>query len=183
MEQLKPCPMGQWNYPSELPTHKESEIVDCVVIVKGVKTGIVRVEDTEYRYGEWDISNAWNLIAWNRRVQAANSRFSDCHIWEAGDKLNTISDKCEVLITAEDIKALMAQPANEPLTLDELREMDGKPVWAIGKRSLGTEVNGWMLVSATSSRPAALDFTGVCNLDSYGKTWIAYRTKPEEATP
>ena len=72
-----------------------------------------------------------------------------------------------------------AKPGNKPLTLEQLKCMNHKPVWATGKRSLGTEVNGWMLVNATSSRPATLDFTGACNFDSYGKTWIAYARKPE----
>ena len=72
-----------------------------------------------------------------------------------------------------------AEPENKPLTLEQLKCMNHKPVWATGKRSLGTEVNGWMLVNATSSRPATLDFTGACNFDSYGKTWIAYARKPE----
>jgi hypothetical protein len=72
-----------------------------------------------------------------------------------------------------------AEPENKLLTLEQLKCMNHKPVWATGKRSLGTEVNGWMLVNATSSRPATLDFTGACNFDSYGKTWIAYARKPE----
>lgn len=65
MEELKSFPLGQWNYPEELPTHNDSEIVICLVIVQGVQTGIVRVEEAEYRYGEWAISSAWNLLAWN----------------------------------------------------------------------------------------------------------------------
>jgi hypothetical protein len=71
------------------------------------------------------------------------------------------------------------EPENKVLTAEQLKCMNHKPVWATGKRSLGTEVNGWMLVNATSSRPAALDFAGACNFDSYGKTWIAYARKPE----
>ena len=55
---------------------------------------------------------------WNRRAQPANSRFANYHIWEPGDRLDTISDKCDVLIKAKDIKALMVQPANKPLTCE-----------------------------------------------------------------
>ena len=58
----------------------------------------------------------------------------------------------------------------EPLTLDELRKMDGEPVWCV---SLGAELsrgNGW--------------YIGVNNwfMNGYGKTWLAYRQKPEEGT-
>lgn len=137
----KPFPLGQWNYPEEVPTHNNSEIVNCLVVVQGVQTGIVRVEEAEYRYGEWDISNAWNLFAWNYRVT----------------------------------------PENKALTLEQLKCMNRQPIWVTGKRSLGTEVNGWMLISTKSSRPAALDFTGACNFDDYGKTWLAYARKPEGA--
>lgn len=70
-----------------------------------------------------------------------------------------------------------AEP-EKPLTLEQLKQMDGKPVWATGKRSLGTDVNGWMLVDTTTSRPAALDFIGACNFDSYGKMWTAYAREP-----
>ena len=55
----------------------------------------------------------------------------------------------------------------EPLTLDELRKMDGEPVWCV---SLGAELsrgNGW--------------YIGVNNwfMNGYGKTWLAYRQKKE----
>ena len=58
----------------------------------------------------------------------------------------------------------------EPLTLDELRKMDGEPVWCV---SLGAELSrgeGW--------------YIGVNNwyMSGYGKTWLAYRQKPEEGT-
>ena len=58
--------------------------------------------------------------------------------------------------------------ANKALTLDELRQMDGEPVWCV---SLGAELsrgNGW--------------YIGVNNwfMNGYGKTWLAYRQKPEE---
>ena len=87
----------------------------------------------------------------------------------------TFLNACRVVCAA----VRHAEPENKLLTLEQLKCMNHKPVWATGKRSLGTEVNGWMLVNATSSRPATLDFTGACNFDSYGKTWIAYARKPE----
>ena len=74
-----------------------------------------------------------------------------------------------------------AAPENKALTLEQLRRMDGEPVWAAGKRSLGTDVNGWMLITTKSSRPAALDCTGACNFADYGKTWLAYARHPEDA--
>ena len=57
---------------------------------------------------------------------------------------------------------------NEPLTLDELREMDGEPVWLVNQNG-----GRWVIMSGVylwNSRKNA----------DYGKTWLAYRQKPEE---
>lgn len=90
--------------------------------------------------------------SWNRRAEHINGRFDNCHIWEPGDNLATISDECEVLIRSEAMRSLMnahlgkhltnsyiegyedakagrpSLASNEPLTLDELK-MRTKPVW------------------------------------------------------
>lgn len=66
----------------------------------------------------------------------------------------------------------------EPLTLDELRKMDGEPVWV---QSPGVpEYGRWAIVEGVGENCLFLrnDFT--CH--DYGKTWLAYRHKPEEGT-
>ena len=66
----------------------------------------------------------------------------------------------------------------EPLTLDELRQMDGEPVWV---QSPGVpEYGRWAIVEGVGENCLFLrdDFT--CH--DYGKTWLAYRHKPEEET-
>ena len=63
-----------------------------------------------------------------------------------------------------------------PLTLDELRQMDGEPVWV---QSPGVpEYGRWAIVEGVGENCLFLrdDFT--CH--DYGKTWLAYRQKPEE---
>ena len=59
---------------------------------------------------------------------------------------------------------------NEPLTLDELRQMNGEPVWCVSLGAKLSRGDGW--------------YIGVNNwcLNGYGKTWLAYRQKPEEGT-
>ena len=77
----------------------------------------------------------------------------------------------------EEISTLRAQPANEPLTLEQLREMDGEPVWVTHKDGSGGR---WGIVNSYKG-------TGMCaDLDSYTAYWfddwcgtIAYRRKPE----
>ena len=64
---------------------------------------------------------------------------------------------------------------NAPLTLDELREMDGGPVWV---QSPGVpEYGRWAIVEGVGENCLFLrdDFT--CH--DYGKTWLAYRQKKE----
>lgn len=73
-----------------------------------------------------------------------------------------------------------AEAENKALTLDELRQMHGQPVWVVPNKG----VPKWYLVDVAN------DACETCNNDvvdfelygpknvSYG--WLAYRTKPEE---
>ena len=66
---------------------------------------------------------------------------------------------------------------NEPLTLDELRKMDGEPVWV---QSPGVpEYGRWAIVEGVGENCLFLHDDFTCH--DYGKTWLAYRQKPEEA--
>ena len=79
---------------------------------------------------------------------------------------------------------------NEPLTLEELREMDGEPVWTV---TTGVSSSGrWELCTCETVCACPLHKVLRCvtaygevtdyDLDTYGKTWLAYRQKPEEGT-
>ena len=64
----------------------------------------------------------------------------------------------------------------EPLTLDELREIDGEPVWV---QSPGVpEYGRWAIVEGVGENCLFLHDDFTCH--NYGKTWLAYRQKPEE---
>ena len=66
----------------------------------------------------------------------------------------------------------------EPLTLDELRKMDGEPVWV---QSPGVpEYGRWAIVEGVGENCLFLHDDFTCH--DYGKTWLAYRQKPEEGT-
>jgi hypothetical protein len=71
-----------------------------------------------------------------------------------------------------------AQPANEPLTIDELREMDGEPVFVA---SPGVEEYGhWGIVCGVDDTAGrTLYLRGDYSCHDYGKTWLAYRRQPE----
>ena len=67
---------------------------------------------------------------------------------------------------------------NKPLTLDELRKMDGEPVWV---QSPGVpEYGRWAIVEGVGENCLFLHDDFTCH--DYGKTWLAYRQKPEEGT-
>ena len=75
---------------------------------------------------------------------------------------------------------------NEPLTLDELREMGGEPVWIVedpdwGHWELSADAEDYV----TDREPS---FYGMKHNDPAGRYglhklgWLAYRQKPEEGT-
>jgi len=79
-------------------------------------------------------------------------------------------------LTVDAIRSQAEAEKNVALTLEELQEIDGEPVWA-------TQMNGakglWMFVDA--KHRLCRDVYG-CRLafGDFGKTWLAYRRKREE---
>lgn len=87
-------------------------------------------------------------------------------------------------------------PPNDPLTLEELREMDGDAVWVTPTKE---SKNWWVPQSLYWRRPKMaagwrmlVDVEGEKCFEShlasayfatYGKNWLAYRCKPEEGNP
>ena len=75
------------------------------------------------------------------------------------------------------ISALRAQQEpNTPLTPDELREMDGEPVWIVAG-----DVSWWDIVSFSVQDWLYLAREEELRYSRYGE-WLAYRQKPEEGT-
>ena len=66
--------------------------------------------------------------------------------------------------------------SDKALTLDELRKMDGEPVWV---QSPGVpEYGRWAIVEGVGENCLFLHDDFTCH--DYGKTWLAYCQKPEE---
>ena len=81
----------------------------------------------------------------------------------------------------------LTQP-NEPLTLEELREMDGEPVWVTSARERGNIPSRWVLFAGVSKSKRNSDVFVFATTGgiaqgyeavNYGKTWNAYRRPPE----
>ena len=64
----------------------------------------------------------------------------------------------------------------EPLTLDELRQMEGEPVWAY---YTDNGAGQWDIVAWTNQEFVKLWRGGFCPVADCGAAWIAYRHKPE----
>lgn len=74
-------------------------------------------------------------------------------------------------------------PTNEPLTLEELREMDEEPVYVVPKDK-PAHCGGWCGVTVWkcdrySYVSLLRDADSGWGFEKYGKTWIAYRRPPE----
>lgn len=65
---------------------------------------------------------------------------------------------------------------NPPLTLEELREMDGEPI-CVAPVAVGPYV--WMLVD-TRYEVCREAHGGLAIFENLGKTWLAYRRRPED---
>ena len=81
-------------------------------------------------------------------------------------------------LTPEEIMALV-QPPNDQLTLEELREMDGEPVWVVPLNDFDILPANY-LVNAYAEQIVVDKFGAYLDFEDYGKTWLAYRRKPEE---
>ncbi len=83
----------------------------------------------------------------------------------------------------------IASPTNDPLTLEQLQEMDGDPVWTV---TIGLEGSGrWVLCSCETITACSLHKVLRCvtstgeatdyEFETYGKIWIAYRRRLEDS--
>ena len=84
----------------------------------------------------------------------------------------------------ERIGKLSAQPANEPLTLEQLKQMDGEPVWVSAEENghydyCGAYKYGFCAILRTTiTHPCATSVYGIrYSFEDYGKTWLAYAHK------
>ena len=84
---------------------------------------------------------------------------------------------------ADQIKAMpsITTPPNDPLTLAELREMGGEPVYIMRMESDEPTDRDWALVDLKYDMCRTVT-GGMAIFELYGKTWLAYRRKPEEGT-
>lgn len=92
---------------------------------------------------------------------------------------------CAVQMAISALRAQQQTEKNEPLTLEQLRRMDGEPVFVVAMPGSPKEkfYPEWCIVSIIGERGAAT-IGGVehtwYDFEDYGTEWLAYRHKPEE---
>ncbi len=84
----------------------------------------------------------------------------------------TIDGMLKALREAEEVTA--AQQPNDPLTEEQLREMEGEPVYLGGEG-----LDRWDIFSGISTDGFACFWRAALSMDGCGKTWVPYRRKPE----
>lgn len=107
-----------------------------------------------------------------------------------GDKLHIelldldfpVSDMDPILDAMD--SCVITSPPNDPLTLSELREMDGEPVFCVSKDF--PEDSAWGIVCMRENVPyvRTIQKTGKVSryfyIYDYDTRWLAYRRKPEK---
>lgn len=86
-------------------------------------------------------------------------------------------EEIAALSQAEKDGRLVVLPSNDPLTLEELREMDGEPVWIVPYGKF--ENPGYALINAKEEF-LCTSYPHFWSFEAYGKNFIAYRRKPEK---
>lgn len=101
---------------------------------------------------------------------------------DADDPEDILSKDIEALREAVELLNRMEMP-NEPLTLDQLRELDGKPVWLVGVSSMNGFQGNWDICDWLNAEEVLFSYCLESpDINLYGITWQAYRQKPEEVT-
>lgn len=116
-------------------------------------------------------------IEWMQEEKASFERAPDlngCPMTECWQKAIDVYDMAISALRQQDQSPDSGKMM--PLTMDELRTMDGEPVWV---QSPGVpEYGRWAIVEGAGENCLFLHDDFTCH--EYGKTWLAYRQKPEE---
>lgn len=92
----------------------------------------------------------------------------------SNDRANQVIDLFDAAPAVEAEPA----PSNDPLTLEQLREMAGEPVWV--QEIAGSQKGQWRIVKGPWHDVGLwLDSGGMLECEDMGKTWLAYRRRPE----
>lgn len=99
-----------------------------------------------------------------------------------GYEHNCSLGRCELMQQAADALERVTAPENKPLTLEELRQMNGDPVWLVTKR-----FQDWRQYTYSLPKDKLIAFwqfgdeeEDTFDINEYGKSVFAYAHKPED---
>ena len=104
--------------------------------------------------------------------------FVSCH--DCNTSTSRYFDTLDDAITAWNRRTA---PENKPLTLEQLREVDGDPVWVeTGEVIIREQIVGaWRILDTVNNLTADFSDGGYrLLLNHYGKTWLTYPRKPKQ---
>ena len=93
----------------------------------------------------------------------------------SGDSFNDRANQVIDLFDAAPAVEAEPAPSNTPLTLEQLREMDGEPVWIRTKYDASKSF--WAIVNTKGDKVES--YARVELFEDYWSDWLAYRRKPE----
>lgn len=119
-------------------------------------------------------------------IEQAIKNLNDTKLYLTDNNMINNSEKREALcIAISALQKQLQQETNEPLSLEELKQMEGEPVYCV---IIGVDGGVWEIIGGISEGPDNRQAISMCNLDDgkydvfadlYGKTWLAYRKKVE----
>lgn len=108
--------------------------------------------------------------------------FPECYIVESGEYfwggVDSVEARNNLEVTPVEMPTLI--PQDEPLTIEQLREMDGQPVWIVDIGNRKWYGPSWAIVDREANLVRTVKNWNAVFFEIYGKQWIAYRRPPEE---
>lgn len=101
----------------------------------------------------------------------------DCSCMSAHDAAEMVAEALRHQKSAAREAPTVTPPPNDPLTLEELRGMDGEPVWV---RNHCSDHCKCRVIASTDEHFTFFSDGGAKENRSYGSYWTAYRRRPEE---
>ena len=151
-------PPNEWvSVENALPP--EHETVLC--IVNGKPNPNITLEDA-YQLGSWNKADGWII-----------DEYLD---WEDAD----VSWWMSLPAPPDKDNNVLAKTPNEPLTLEQLREMDGEPVWFVDIKGRKWYPPGWAIVDRDNCLVRLAKSWNPIFFEKYGEWWLAYRRPKEE---
>lgn len=114
-------------------------------------------------------------------IDADNLRGRVCEIFLCAEPGSAEERRLALILGLIDSEPTIAPPPNDPLTPEELREMDGEPVWVVTGSTINAGRGHWDVCDWWDKETVMFPYSGEQpRIEDCGITWAVYRRKPEE---